>query len=165
MARQVASGELSAMSLLLEDVLLTSELGQTAGLSGRAPSTISRLSRFSQTFQLTHGSNPLMMSPMRTSKPLPSLPPLAMNKVIYQFLTLAIQVEKLKLQWGCNVLGRPYISTSSEARHLDNIFQAKVGKFAKRLVAKQEARSLIRMQMDNVSRMLHPYMHSVAAWN
>lgn len=43
------------------------------------------------------------------------------------------------------------VKTSREAKHLDSVFQSKVGRSARKLVAKQEPRWQMKMQMENVS--------------
>ena len=140
------------MSLLLEDVLFTSDLAQKTTMTVRGPSTIPQLSHYSQTL-FTKGSRRSLFGKMQqatTSKPLPNLPPVSVNKLITKFLMIAIQVEKLRHVWGCSLLGTTAIDSFENAKHLNNIFSVKVGAFARRQVVKRTARSLMKMQVENV---------------
>ena len=143
------------MSLLQEDVLFSSDLANKSKSLTRAPSTISRLSRISHSFQFTRGSSQWGgCTPISTSQspstPLPLLPPISANKLIIRFLTVTTRVEQLRYVWGCGLLGVGSIMTHKGACHLDDLYQAKVLNVARKLVARQEAKSLMRLQMENV---------------
>ena len=143
------------MSLLQEDVLFSSDLANKSKSLSRAPSTISRISRISHSFQFTRGSSQWggrsrISTSQSPSTPLPPLPPISANKLIIRFLTVTTQVEQLRYVWGCSLLGVGSIMTHKGACHLDDLYQTKVLNVARRLVAKQETKSLMRLQMENV---------------
>ena len=152
--RQAASGELLAMSLLLEDTLFTSDLAHQVKTLQRAPSTISRLSKLSHTFQLSRQSSQWGMGRQnRTqppSTPLPPIPPIPAYQLLYRFLIVTSQVEQLRDAWGCSLLGVAMIKSQKEVTHLDELYTSRVMVVARRLVARQEAKSMMKMQMENV---------------
>ncbi|XP_019855372.1 PREDICTED: uncharacterized protein LOC100639594 [Amphimedon queenslandica] len=143
--RQAASGELLAMSLLLEDVLLTSDIALQSKSSQKAPSTITRLTQSSRSRQGTLRRASLL-SP--TFDPLSTVPPLSASKIVNHFLVITTQMEQLRDAWGCGLLGVVNIATHKQSAHVDELYHSRVFLVARRLTARQEARSLMKLQSD-----------------
>lgn len=135
------------MSLLLEDILLTSDLVLQSRSSHKAPSTISRLSQNVRSRQVNLGS---LLS--TSSDPLVSVPPLAAGKIINHFLVVTKQMEQLRDAWGCGLLGVASIRTHNQFEHIEELYNSRVLVVARRLTARQEAKSLMRLQMENVRK-------------
>ena len=131
------------MSLLLEDILLTSDLVLQSKLSHKAPSTISRLTQSTRSRQGTLRGTSLL-SP--TNDPLATVPPLSAGKIINHFLVVTTQMEQLRDAWGCGLLGVVNIATHKQSAHVDELYHSRVFVVARRLTARQEARSLMRLQ-------------------
>jgi hypothetical protein len=146
--RQAASGELLAMSLLLEDVLLNSDLAHH-------DPKISHFSKLSQSFKLSSSqiylSKPLTRSHSVIS--VSSIPPIAAEKFLIHFITISTQLEKLRESWGCSLLGVKSINNQRQVIHLEELFQNRVMQVARRQVARQEAiqAKSLKLQMENES--------------
>ena len=135
------------MSLLLEDILYTS------GSLKRPSSTISRLSKASHTLKgsSTWGSSGGMrLSLAPVVPPLSSLPPLTAEKIILKFLMVTTQLEQLRDAWGCSLIGVNEISSQNHVIHLEKQYHDHVMTVAKRHVAKQEVKSIIKLQVETV---------------
>ena len=55
------------------------------------------------------------------------------------------------MEWGCSLVGVTAQTVTKEARHLDELFQSKVVNVARRIVARQEAKALLRAHAETVS--------------
>lgn len=131
------------MSLLLEDILLTSDLVLQSKSSHKAPSTISRLTQSARSRQgALRGAS--LLSP--TFDPLTTVPPLAAGKIVNHFLVVTTQMEQLRDAWGCGLLGVVNIVTHKQSAHVDELYHSRVFVVARRLTARQEARSLMKLQ-------------------
>ena len=153
------------LSLLLEDVLFASNFitrsvsprfNPSPSLFSQHPSSsipprISRSRRLSQV-SLSSAWGPVSASRVSVcSSPLPPLPPIPSTKLICKFLCVCLQLEQLRVEWGCSLVGVTAQTVTKEARHLDELFQSKVVNVARRIVARQEAKALLRAHAETVS--------------
>ena len=153
------------LSLLLEDVLFTSNFiarslsprfNPSPSLFSQHPSSsiaprISRSRRLSQ-ISLSSAWGPISASRISvSSSPLPPLPPIPSTGLIYKFLCVCLQLEQLRVEWGRGLVGVTAQTVTKEARHLDELFQTKVVNVARRIVARQEVKTLLRAHAESVS--------------
>ena len=69
-----------------------------------------------------------------------------------KFLLLTLRLESLKREWGVKMLGARAVTTQNECQWVESLYHDKVMGWAKKMVARQQARDLARQQMESVSR-------------
>lgn len=84
------------------------------------------------------------------SSPLPPLPPISAMKLLSKFLFVCLQVEQLRVEWGYGLVGVASQRITKDACHLNDLFQVKIVSVARRMVARQEAKALLRSHAETV---------------
>lgn len=130
--RHLASGELLALTLSLEDLVLANE-ADLKRMNNSTDEPRNTLMVQQPLFNLA--SLPVV----EVDKQHSSLTcPILVYNLINKFLVLSLQVEKLRYVWACTVTNATSVKTYREAKHFHNVFRQKVVKIAKKAGIKQD---------------------------
>ena len=178
--QSIAQGELLGLSLLLDDVLQTSDLAKNSSTLQSGASNInitqlgpnntpavtpvsvraSGLSRQGSYEHMSRLGSGLLKSKQSSrlnsnaSNTLASLQTLVPSmeglQLMKEFLVKSSQLEVLKMEWGMKMLRLHSVMTQGHAELLESAYKDKVMSWVRKMVAKQQMRDLARMQAESV---------------